>query len=263
MKPYPIFLNTLVGRRCVVVGGDHEAERKALDLLDYDADDVVVIAPDVTGPLAEAAEAGRLTWLQRNYAPGDLAGAFLAIVSETNPRRTAPIWDEAERERVLLNAMDDIPHCTFVAGSVVRRGPLVVSISSSGYAPTLAVRLRQSLEQRLGPEVGVGLRLLQAIRPAMATTYPNFDERRARWYAAVDSAFLDHVRAGDPGAAVAALAGVVGPRVAAVLWDDALDVPGWSPLGPFPVGEVSPVWCACAGPSAPRDPLGAAGEGPA
>lgn len=130
--------------------------------------------------------------------------------------------------------MDDIPHCTFVAGSVVRRGPLVVAISSSGYAPTLAVRLRQALERRLDPEIGTALLLLQAIRPAMATTYPDFDERRARWYAAA-----------------------VGRRVAAALWDEALDVPGWAPAGPFPVGEVSPIWCPCAGPSRPRDPLSA------
>lgn len=200
MKVYPIFLNNLVGRRCVVIGGDHEAERKTKGLLDCDAD-VDVYSPDPTPQLRAWAEAGRLTWIPRAYRPGDLKDAFLAIVSETNPEKTAPIWKEAQAERVLLNAMDDVPHCTFVAGSVVRRGHLVVSISTSGAAPTLSVRLRQQLERELGPEYAELLELMAALREPMAERHADFEERRRRWYELVDSDVLDLIRAGHAEAA--------------------------------------------------------------
>ncbi|HET6568345.1 MAG TPA: NAD(P)-dependent oxidoreductase, partial [Rhodothermales bacterium] len=92
MKVYPIFLNDLNGRRCIVVGGGHEGERKALELLDCGAD-VVLISETVTPELERLAVAGRISWHRRDYRRGDLRGAFLAIVSETNSAATAPIWE--------------------------------------------------------------------------------------------------------------------------------------------------------------------------
>ena len=218
MTPYPIFLNNLHGRRCVVIGGDHEAERKAAGLLECGAD-VVVISPDATPGLRAWAEGGRLAWHARDYQPGDLLGAFLAIVSETNPTRTAPIWAEAEAEKVLLNAMDDVPHCSFVAGSVIRRGPLVVSISTSGCAPALAVRLRERLEETFTPVYGDFLALARALRPAMASAFPDFETRRERWYALVDSSLFELFATGDLDAACACIADVAGPGVAAAARD--------------------------------------------
>lgn len=214
MTVYPIFLNNLSGRRCVVIGGDHEAERKAEGLLECGAE-VVVVSPDVTPPLRRWADDGRLAWEARAYRRGDLRGAFLAIVSETNPEATAPIWDEAEAEKVLLNAMDDVPHCSFVAGSVIRRGPLVVSISTSGCAPALAVRLRERMEQTFTPVYGDFLDLTRALRPAMVAAFPDFETRRARWYALIDSDLFNLFAAGDVDAACACITEVAGPDVAA------------------------------------------------
>jgi len=218
MRVYPIFLNNLEGRRCVVFGGTHEAERKVADLLACGAE-VVLVSETVTPRLRAWAEEGRLTWHARWYRPGDLQGALLTIVAVTNPEATEPIWQEAQRERVLINAMDDVPHCTFVAGSVVRRGALVIAISTSGHAPALSVRLREELEQRLGPEYALFLDLMGALRLPMATHYPNFAERKARWYALVDSDVLDLLRAQRFAEARARIAELVGEAVAAELPD--------------------------------------------
>jgi precorrin-2 dehydrogenase/sirohydrochlorin ferrochelatase len=191
MNVYPIFLNNLADRRCVVIGGGPEAERKVESLLDCEAL-VTVISPDLSDRLRQWAEANRLVWLSRPYQPGDLTGAFLVIVSERDPDATEPIWQKA-----LINAMDDVPHCTFVAGSVVRRGPLVISISTSGCAPALSVRLRQRLEQTLEPEYDRFLELMGALRAPMADHFPDFEERRRRWYALVDSDILALLKAGN------------------------------------------------------------------
>ncbi len=218
MRVYPIFLNNLEGRRCVVFGGTHEAERKVAELLACGAD-VVLISETITPRLRAWAEEGRLTWHARWYRPGDLQHAFLAIVAVTNPEATEPIWQEAQRERVLINAMDDVPHCTFVAGAVVRRGPLVIAISTSGQSPALAVRLRDMLEQHLGPEYALFLDLMGALRLPMATHYPDFAERRARWYALVDSDVLDLLRQQRFAEARTRIGELVGEAVAAALPD--------------------------------------------
>lgn len=216
MKPYPIFLNNLDAQRSVVIGGGHEAERKTGGLLACDAR-VTVISPDVTDTLRDWADAGRIEWTPRDYRAGDLEGAALVIVSETNPEKTEPIWQEARARNVLINAMDDVPHCTFVAGSVVRRGPLVISISTSGAAPALSVRLRQEMEQNFGPEYEEFLHLMQDLRAPMAVHYPDFETRRDRWYEIVDSDVLDLLRDGRHSDALARIEAIVGPDVVETL----------------------------------------------
>ena len=216
MNVYPIFLNDLTGRRCVVIGGDHEAERKADELVACGAS-VVLVAPEVTQRIEEWDAEGRLTWHRRDYREGDLKDAFLAIVSETNPARTAPIYKEAMAEKVLFNAMDDVDHCTFVAGSVVRRDQLVVAISTSGAAPALSVRMRQDMEARYGPEYATFLRLLKSLRAPMAATYPEFKTRKRLWYEIVDGDVLDLLASGNYEEAVARIEAITGLRPTATL----------------------------------------------
>lgn len=221
MPPFPVFLNNLHAQKSVVIGGNHEAERKVGELLEVDAN-VTLIAPDPLDPLKEWAEDGAIEWIERDYRYGDLEGAFLAIVSETNPERTHPIWKEAKERNVLFNAMDDIPHCNFFNGSFIRQGPLVISISTSGAAPALSVRLRQDMEETFGPEYETFLHLMQDLREPMAEHYPDFDKRRDLWYEIVDSDVLDLLRQGRRGDAFARIKSIVGSAVVEGLegWKD-------------------------------------------
>ncbi len=213
MNVYPIFLNDLSGRRCVVIGCGHEVDQKVEALLACDAC-VILIGTALTDRLRALLTEGRIGWHDREYRSGDLKGAFLAIVTVIDPVATRPIWEEAERERVLLNAMDDVAHCTFVAGSVVRRGPVVISISSSGAAPALSVRIRQHLERTLGAGYGLMAGLLGSLRPAMRRRYPDFEERRRLWYELVDSDLRDLLERGRTDEALTLLSRIVTPEVA-------------------------------------------------
>ena len=195
MKPYPIFLIGLEQRHCIMIGGGREGEHKVKALLECEAT-VTVISPELTPTLTEWAENGRFTWINRAYQTGDLRGAFLVIAERSNAATNTAIWEEAEAESVLVNVMDDVDHCNFVAGSVVRQGQLVISISTSGAAPALSVRLRERFEQEFGPEYGTFLEWMKAMRPPMAESHKKFMDRRRRWYEIVDSEVLDLIRNG-------------------------------------------------------------------
>jgi precorrin-2 dehydrogenase/sirohydrochlorin ferrochelatase len=52
----------------------------------------------------------------------------------------------------LVNVEDVKPLCDFHVPSVVRRGDLVLTVSTGGKAPGLARRLRRYLESLFGPE---------------------------------------------------------------------------------------------------------------
>lgn len=199
MRYYPVLLD-LAGRPCVVVGGGAVAEGKVPSLVAAGAR-VTVIAPALTAALAAQHRAGRFTHLAREYRPGDLAGAFLVIGAAGDPAVNRAVHAEATGRGALINVVDDPPHCGFILPSVLRRGDLVVAVSTSGSAPALAVRLRERLERELGVEYARFLELARALRAPLAAAYPDFEERKRLWYRLVDSDLLALLAAGDERAA--------------------------------------------------------------
>jgi siroheme synthase-like protein len=195
MKTYPVFLVGLHRRRCVVLGGGGEAKRKVEGLLACDAA-VTLVAAQITESLRVHAEAGRLNWIPRGYRRGDLRGVFVVVSTLTDPEVNERVYREAESAGALCNVIDDTKRCSFIAGSVVRRGELTVGISTGGNAPALAVRLRERLERELGPEYARFLELAAELRGSLVQRYPAFEERRDFWYALVDSDVLESLRMG-------------------------------------------------------------------
>jgi siroheme synthase-like protein len=210
LKGYPVFLVGLENRRCVVIGGGHEAERKVQGLLDCDAN-VTLIGAEITPRLKALADEKRVTWIARDFQPGDTDGAFLVIAENDKPETSAQIW--AEAKDALVNVMDDIEHCNFIAGAVVRQGPLTIAISTNGAAPTLAVRLRQKMEKEYGPEYATFLELMRDLREPIARVYPDMAERKAIWYQLVDSDIIDLIRIGDSDRVVGRIEQIAGIEV--------------------------------------------------
>tara|TARA_B100001964_G_C14181766_1_gene576626 strand:+ start:263 stop:1012 length:750 start_codon:yes stop_codon:yes gene_type:complete len=141
---YPVFLN-LTGRRCVIIGGGKVAEGKIAKLLESAAK-IIVISPDATQGIRDFAQDGKIELDLRKYQPGDLQGAFLAIAATNDRVVNQEIFEEAEGQGILLNAVDDMPRCSFIAPSVVAKGPVTVAISTGGASPALARKLRENME---------------------------------------------------------------------------------------------------------------------
>ena len=141
---YPVFLN-LTGRRCVIIGGGQIATGKISKLLDSGAN-IIVISPDVTEEIRNLSDNGFTELYLRKYQVGDIDGAFLVIAATNDRVVNQKIFEDAEKSGVLLNAVDDMPHCSFIAPSVVERGSVTVAISTGGASPALARKLRETLE---------------------------------------------------------------------------------------------------------------------
>ncbi len=71
------------------------------------------------------------------------------------PREQAgPLAARARALGVLVNVEDDTALCDFHVPAIVRRGDLLLSISTGGRSPGLARLLREWLANRFGPEWG-------------------------------------------------------------------------------------------------------------
>ena len=187
-------VNLLVrGRRVVVVGAGTIAARKIEPLLELGAE-VHVIAPAVGPEVRQWADEGRCSLAEREFAPGDLDGAWLALTATDDPAANAAVHRAGEAARVWVNSADDPANCSFTMMSVVRRSDLVVAVGTGGRSPALAAHLRRLLNEELGPEYEVLLDLLSDAREAWRASGRSSES--ADWQRAFDSGIVDLVRAG-------------------------------------------------------------------
>lgn len=133
-----------------MAGGGEVAERKVKSLLKFGAK-VVVVAPTFTKLLSRI-KAARL--VRRGYRTGDLKGAALVIAATDDPKINRRISKDARLRNILVNVVDAPSLCSFIVPSVIKRGPLVVAISTSGRAPALAKALRLKLQKVITPGLG-------------------------------------------------------------------------------------------------------------
>src|SRR6202012_2974622 len=176
MSLFPMFLK-LAARRCVVVGAGAIAESKIESLLEAKAQ-VTIVAPEALPRVRAWAEGGDITWVQREYREGDLAGAFLAVAATATPEVNRAVFAEARERGVMVNAVDDPPFCDFYFPSVVRRGELQIAISTGGESPALAQRLRKELNAALPLDIGEWLMELGRLRREVTAVEPIGEARK-------------------------------------------------------------------------------------
>jgi siroheme synthase-like protein len=206
---YPAIL-MLDGRLGVVIGGGAVGERKVRTLLDAGAK-VRVITPVATPRLQKLADEGRIELSVRPYRRGDIKGAAVVIASTDERTVNQAIYEEALDEGVPVNVVDDPPHCTFIAPSIVRRGDLMIAISTGGTNPAMAVRIRERLEKEFGPEYEAYFDLIKRLKAEVDQANTQQDRADA-WYRVVDSNVLDLVRAGKIDKAYARAVELLGAR---------------------------------------------------
>lgn len=200
--PYcPISID-LSNRRCVVIGGGQVAERKVEMLREFGAR-VTVVAPDITSRLAEMATDGSIEVVSGMYEPSVLNGALLAVAATNNREVNKAVFEEAQRQGILVNVVDDPDLCTFFVPAIIRRGDLVISVSTSGNSPLLARRLREQIESAFGPEYGQLVELMGMLRDEVKTLYNDPKQRNRAYERLIDSDVLDLLRQGRRDDAIA------------------------------------------------------------
>jgi len=122
--PYPSGLR-LAGRRVVVVGGGHVAQRRIPALIAVGAD-VVVVAREVT-PAVEGLGA-EITLHLRDFVESDLDGAWYAIAATDDPATNEAVAKAAEERRIFCVRSDDARDATAWTPAVGRHEGVTVAV---------------------------------------------------------------------------------------------------------------------------------------
>jgi precorrin-2 dehydrogenase/sirohydrochlorin ferrochelatase len=208
MPYYPIFLD-LRGRKVLVVGGGSVAERKIHTLLEFGGT-VCVVSRQLTPTLAGYLDEGKIRFEGEEFKESHLNEVFLVIAATDDPLLNRRVSRFARERGILVNAVDQPADCTFILPSTLRRGDLVVAVSTSGKSPTLARRLREQLEETFGSEYEAFLVLLGEIRKEVLSRGLPQEENGKILRRVVDSDLLPAIRQADWDRAASILRAVTG-----------------------------------------------------
>ena len=133
--------------RLALIGAGPAALRRLQALHRAGTTNLLVFSPDADAQLAQAAGAHL-----RNKLPdaADLQNLHLVwVVGLTNPAQVAAM---ARSQGVLVNVEDEPDLCDFHSVAEIRRGDLLLSVSTHGAAPGLAGSIRRRLERCFPPQ---------------------------------------------------------------------------------------------------------------
>ena len=124
--PHPYLAGlVLTGRRVVVVGGGHVAQRRVPALI-ASGGDVTVVSPEVTPP--SEGLAGELTLVLRDFTESDLDGAWYVVAATDDPDVNARVVAAAEQRHTFCVRADDALGGTAWTPAVGHHGSLTVGV---------------------------------------------------------------------------------------------------------------------------------------
>jgi precorrin-2 dehydrogenase/sirohydrochlorin ferrochelatase len=178
----------------VVIGGGIVAERKVLGLLSAGGS-VTVISPEVTDQLSLLVESGKIKHEPRSYLAGDLGNAEIAFVATDDRVVNEAVYQEGKSRRIWLNAADDPTHCDFILPSVLRRGDLMVTLSTGGKSPALARAIREELEDYFSGNFSLLVDVAAEVRAELRkrAIVPSYE----LWCKALNGNLRAHLERGD------------------------------------------------------------------
>ena len=202
MDIFPISLK-LQQQPCLIVGGGRIAYRKAVLLVKAGAS-LTVLSPEIEDELMQLVTHSQGQYINSRYQDTQVnLRAYRLVIAATNDKAiNQAVFEACEAENVLVNSVDDPPHCRFMVPAIIDRSPLVISVATNGTSPVLSRQIRTQLESSIPHGMGKLAEFSGKWRAAVKSRIVNPDERRIFWedlYASPlkEQVFNDNLAAAD------------------------------------------------------------------
>jgi len=177
---FPISLK-LQQQRCLIVGGGHIALRKATLLAKAGAI-IDIVAPEIEEQLLQLVTTTNGQHFVEVFSEKFLSTPYRLVIAATNdPQVNKTVFEQCEVRNLLVNSVDDIPHCRFMVPAIIDRSPLVISVASNGTSPVLSRQIRTQLETSIPHGMGKLAEFSGKWRNQVKEKISNPDERRIFW----------------------------------------------------------------------------------
>lgn len=195
MKYYPVMLDVR-DKDCLVVGGGNVALRKVSGLAACGAR-VTVVSDSYLDEFYRFTESDGIRIIRRPYEETDIDGRFLVIGATDDEELNRNISKSARKKGVLCNIADLPDACDFILPSIVSKGDLIISVSTSGASPAFAKKLRKKIESMFGDEYALFLKLMRRIREKVLACEHAPEEHKSKFERLIEKGLPDMIRTGD------------------------------------------------------------------
>ena len=180
MDIFPISLK-LQQQLCLIVGGGRIAYRKAVLLVKAGAV-IDIISPEIDANLLEVIQQCGGQYIQAPYSASLSLRHYRLVIAATDDQVVnQAVFEACEADNVLVNSVDDPPHCRFMVPAIIDRSPLVISIATNGASPVLSRQIRTQLEASIPHGMGKLADFSGKWRSTVKAKIVNPDERRIFW----------------------------------------------------------------------------------
>lgn len=164
-KLFPVFLK-LENFRVLIVGGGKVGLEKVSAILNNSPNTrITLVATNISDEIKLfVKDHANVKIHQRSFVETDLENIDFVISAVNNKDTSLHIKQLAQQKGLLTNVADTPEQCDFYLGSIVNKGNVKIAISTNGKSPTLAKRLRETLDESLPNEINEAVDNLVQIR---------------------------------------------------------------------------------------------------
>lgn len=171
---YPVNLN-LNDVKITIVGGGKVAYRKAINFLNFDKK-VKVVSLEFVEEFNDIKD--KIEIIKDEYRQKYIEDSFIVIAATNNKEVNREIGIYCRDKNKLVNVVDDKDLSNFTVPSYVKRGELLISVSTGGNSPSLSAKIKKELENTYDESYGEYIELLGLAREKILKENKDIQKRR-------------------------------------------------------------------------------------
>lgn len=162
---FPVFLKLNEMHLLIVGGGAVGLEKLKAVISNSPLTKVTIVSKDFSSDLRKFTSSfSTIELVEKEFEEIDLIGKDIVITALNDIQKSEAIRFLVKKHRLLYNAADKPELCDFYLGSVVTKGNLKLGISTNGKSPTMAKRIKETLNDVFPDETHEVLENLYRIR---------------------------------------------------------------------------------------------------
>ena len=175
MNRFPLCIN-LEDKSFLVVGSGRIARRKLSAISEFTSNITVISKEEADGLVYEG-----LKIVKKSFDASDLEGFDFVITATGSREQDETIVAACKSRGIPVNAADDREECDFFLPGIIKRGDLVVSVSTSGKSPACSKYLREQIEGIIPTNIEKVLDILGELRMSLPSKVDS-QEKRSQIY---------------------------------------------------------------------------------